>query len=110
MIKKKRKMSLLGHDEALGGSKERIFLKFDNLGEQVRNLEEMTKKICETNRKYFRGHLRTSLVPGIQQPLYATDVSLCYCNAGSLLSMRLLSFSEQGHAEIQPNPSPSFPG
>ena len=37
-------MSLLGHDEALGASKERIFLKFDNLGEQVRNFEEMTKK------------------------------------------------------------------
>ena len=37
-------MSLLGHNEALeGASKERIFVKFDNLGEQVRNLEEMTK-------------------------------------------------------------------
>jgi len=37
-------MSLLEHDAALGGaSKERIFVKFDNLGEQVRNLEEMTK-------------------------------------------------------------------
>ena len=29
-------------------------------------------KFCGMNRKYFRGHPRTSLAPGIQQPLHAT--------------------------------------
>ena len=29
-------------------------------------------KFCGTNRKYFRGHPRTSLAPGIQPPLHAT--------------------------------------
>ena len=30
------------------------------------------QKFCGTNGKYFRGHPRTSLAPGIQQPLHAT--------------------------------------
>src|SRR6218665_2899198 len=34
------------------------------------------QKFCETNRKYFRGHPRTSLAPGIPQPLHATALIL----------------------------------
>jgi len=30
------------------------------------------QKLCGTNGKYFLGHPRSSLAPGIQQPLHAT--------------------------------------
>ena len=56
-------MLLPGHDAAREGApRERIVLKFEG-----------RQKFCRTNRKYFRGHPRTSLAPGIQQPLHATD-------------------------------------
>src|SRR6218665_2528739 len=36
------------------------------------------QKFCGTNEKYFLGHRRSSLAPGIQQPLHAT-VSVYVC-------------------------------
>src|SRR6218665_1900019 len=68
MAKNEEKMSLPGHDEAReGASKERIVINLttDKKGRQ---------KFGGTNRKYFRGHLRTSLALGIQQPLHATEM------------------------------------
>jgi len=77
-------MLLPGHDAALGASKEWIFVKFENWWKKVKNLGKWLKKgcqkFCEMNRKYLLrnlfekiwGHPRTSLVPGIQQPLLAT--------------------------------------
>ena len=44
--------------------------KVKNVGER---LKKGRQKFCERNTKYFRGHPRTSLAPGIQQPLHATE-------------------------------------
>src|SRR6218665_2335544 len=40
-----------------------------NFGER---LKKGRQKFCDRNTKYFRGHPRTSLAPGIQQLLHAT--------------------------------------
>jgi len=42
-------------------------------GEELVIFGWTTKK--GTSRKYFRGHLRTSMTPGIQQPLYAAALN-----------------------------------
>src|SRR6218665_2525057 len=68
MAKNEEQMSLPGHNEAReGASRERIVINLttDKKGRQ---------KFGGTNIKYFRGHPRTSLAPGIQQPLHATEM------------------------------------
>src|SRR6218665_2901069 len=64
----------------------------NNLGKR---LKKGRQTFCERNTKYFRGHPRTSLAPGIQQPLHATDllqtitVKLCVCVC--VLCMQLIN-------------------
>ena len=45
-----------------------------NCPEILQLIKNRRQKFCVTNRKYFRGHPRTSLAPGIQQPVHATAV------------------------------------
>src|SRR6218665_2295234 len=68
--KMKRKMSLPRHDAAReGASRERIVLPWNLTTDKKGRL-----KFCGMNRKYFRGHPRTSL----QQPLHATAAEVNY--------------------------------
>ena len=53
------------------------------------------QKFCGTNRQYFRGHPRTSLALGIQQPLHATDDNEDYID-DKLITVPLLPFTTTG--------------